>query len=44
MAFASGGQTYFIVIQMKTANQIASPISVALMFTLTSCQKFVGKE
>jgi hypothetical protein len=37
MAFASGGQTYFMVIQMKTPNQIASPINVALMFTLTSC-------
>jgi hypothetical protein len=37
MALASGGQTYFMVIQMKTPNQIASPINVALMFTLTSC-------
>jgi hypothetical protein len=36
IAFCSGGQTYFIVIQMKRANQIAWPISVALIFTLTS--------
>ena len=34
----SGGQTYFIVIQMKSANQMAWPISVALIFTLTSQQ------
>jgi hypothetical protein len=39
----SGGQTYFMVIQMKTPNQIASPISVALMFTLTSCQELSPK-
>jgi len=36
IAFCSGGQTNFIVIQMKSPNQMAWPISVALMFTLAS--------
>src|SRR5512145_3385031 len=36
MAFCSGGQMNFIVIQMKMANQIIWPMRVALMLTLVS--------